>query len=113
MCLCHLLIDIVLFEVENTEEKKKCLESIIRVNINLQKFVEANKLITELKSSKEATSRLLLAQLLHKQEKYQEALNLLENDPVNESDWWIEVGLLYWKIEEYNKCLVPFLKVST
>ncbi|KAJ8928551.1 hypothetical protein NQ314_018889 [Rhamnusium bicolor] len=42
-----------LYNVKNSELKKKCLAFVIRVNINLEKHVEAKLLILDLKSSDE------------------------------------------------------------
>ena len=55
--------------------------------------------------------KLLIAQLLHKQEKYEEALEILQDEDVELSEWWLQVGKLHWDLGQKNKSLMPFLKV--
>ncbi|KAJ8978706.1 hypothetical protein NQ317_015954 [Molorchus minor] len=96
---------------EDSDVKNKCLEFIIRIKINLESFAEAKLLLSDLKCVQEPLYKLLLAKLLNKQKKYKEALALLEDDPVDISEWWLEIGLSHWSVQEYKECLVPFLKV--
>ncbi|KAF5308184.1 hypothetical protein FQR65_LT06364 [Abscondita terminalis] len=41
-----------------------------------------------------------------------EALTVLESNVSETSEWWCELGSLYWDLEEFEKCLVPFLKAA-
>jgi tetratricopeptide (TPR) repeat protein len=94
--------------------KKICIYHIIRTNINLKNYWKAKLLLGDLEKSTEnqAMCHLLTAQLLHKQEKYVEALELLQVEDSLLSEWWIEMGTLYWDAGQYGKSLMPFLKVS-
>lgn len=88
----------------------------IRSYINLGNYAEARETLEQLKGKvgKNSTYNLLKAQLLHKENKLQEAIQLLEKEDVcNVSETWAELGSLYWDLELYDKCLVPFLKVSS
>jgi tetratricopeptide (TPR) repeat protein len=94
--------------------KNICIYHIIRTNINLKNYSKAKLLLGDLEKSTEnqAMCKLLTAQLLHKQEKYVEALELLQVEDSLLSEWWIEMGTLYWDAGQYGKSLMPFLKVS-
>ncbi|KAJ3638165.1 hypothetical protein MTP99_001570 [Tenebrio molitor] len=103
-----------LYESLDSEMKKICIYHIIRTNINLKNYSKAKLLLGDLEKSTEnqAMCKLLTAQLLHKQEKYVEALELLQVEDSLLSEWWIEMGTLYWDAGQYGKSLMPFLKAT-
>ncbi|KAG5897490.1 hypothetical protein JTB14_031114 [Gonioctena quinquepunctata] len=92
--------------------EKGNLEFVILATIHLGKVEKAHLLITELKVTDEQLSRLLLAKLYHKEKQYKQALTLLEEATLDSPEWWLEIGLLHWSLEEYSKCLTPFLKAA-
>jgi superkiller protein 3 len=103
-----------LYESLDSEMKNICIYHIIRTNINLKNYSKAKLLLGDLEKSTEnqAMCKLLTAQLLHKQEKYVEALELLQVEDSLLSEWWIEMGTLYWDAGQYGKSLMPFLKAT-
>ncbi|XP_008195456.1 superkiller complex protein 3 [Tribolium castaneum] len=100
-----------LFENIETEVKSACNQHLIRANINLKKFTEAKSLLQEFNST-DKTHILLKAQLLHKQEKFSEALEILERENCESCEWWLEIGSLYWDCGHFDKSLIPFLKAT-
>ncbi|XP_030763307.1 tetratricopeptide repeat protein 37 [Sitophilus oryzae] len=90
--------------------KEKCLFYVADICINLERYSEASLYISEFKD--EEKYNLLKIKLLVKQEKYPEALKLFEKLNFNSAEWWMELGKLYWKLEEYQKSLEPFLKAA-
>ncbi|RZC41781.1 tetratricopeptide repeat protein 37, partial [Asbolus verrucosus] len=86
-------------ETVNDDIKANCIPHIIRANINLGHFAEAELLLINLKNTCE-------------DQKYTEALGLLEDDDTALSEWWIEKGTLYWDAGQHEKSLIPFLKAT-
>ncbi|KAB0804312.1 hypothetical protein PPYR_01282 [Photinus pyralis] len=88
---------------------------LIRCYINLENFTQANLFLSKLKdmSNEPAMFTLLNAQLLHKQKHHQDALDLLLKEDNNDiSEWWYEIGTLYWDLTLFDKSLIPFLKAA-
>lgn len=78
-------------------------------------FDEAEKNISKLKECSDTSNlpQLFTVKLLHKQHKLQEALQLLETcSNCDASEWWIEMGDLFWDLQLFDKSLVPYLKVK-
>lgn len=86
------------------------MQHIIRAHTSLKHFTEARLLISKLNKD-DKMKILLTAQIFHKEEKYTEALEILEKEVYDNSEWWLEIGLIYWDCGLYEKCLMPFLKV--
>lgn len=77
----------------------------------MEHFFEAEKYISDLKSVDENLAQFYKFCLYKKQRKVSEAKQIVECSTCNFTEWWIEVGLMYWDLEEYGKSLEPFLKV--
>ncbi|XP_056637029.1 tetratricopeptide repeat protein 37 [Diorhabda sublineata] len=98
--------------INDEKVKLDSLEDIITVNINLNNISEAESQIAFLKTKNDLKASYLEAKLLKKQQRYEAALQILENNTPDNSDWWMEIGKIYWSIGSYKKSLVPFLKAA-
>lgn len=88
------------------------MTSLIRAYNNLKMFDESQKLLAMLEAAGGKSEYVLLkAHLLKQQHKLKEALVFLTEHPLENSESWLEIGLLYWDLELYDKSLTPFIKV--
>lgn len=68
--------------------------------------------LKSLEIDKEVNVDLLEAQLLIQTGKLQDALSkLLKMNVVDDYEYFKTLGFLYWKLEQFEKALIPFLKV--
>lgn len=98
------------------DEKTKdlCLPHYTRANIKLGNMVEAKCSITQMEQtekSEDDLSGILKAQLLRKQNHHVLALEVLNRKVVQSPEWFLELGITYFELEEFDKCLLPLLKV--
>ncbi|KAK5647507.1 hypothetical protein RI129_002399 [Pyrocoelia pectoralis] len=109
-------VNFCLEKLKNNVEDTTVYIPLIRCYIHLENFTQAHSYLSKMKdvSNEDATLSLLNAQLLHKQSHLREALELLEAQGGNDdtSEWWYEIGTLYWDMELYQKSLIPFLKAA-
>uniref|UniRef100_A0A6P7G2Q1 Tetratricopeptide repeat protein 37 n=1 Tax=Diabrotica virgifera virgifera TaxID=50390 RepID=A0A6P7G2Q1_DIAVI len=92
--------------------KSENLENIILAFINLKDYPTAQQLLDNLESQNELNARFLKAKLCKAQMKFDEALSILESDTPDITEWFMEIGLIYWTLKDYKKSLIPFLKAS-
>nr|CAH7731856.1 unnamed protein product [Callosobruchus chinensis] len=90
--------------------KGKCSRYLILAHINLGRTAEAKSLLEALKD--DSLTQLLEAKICVQEKKFNNALLLLEKNTPDDSEWWIEIGQVHWKMGEYKKCLMPFLKAA-
>ncbi|XP_018320873.1 tetratricopeptide repeat protein 37 [Agrilus planipennis] len=100
-------------EIANGDKNRKLC--MARSYMNLGKLIEAKTILNEINGDENDVSvSVLKANLLEKEGKTEDAIKLLtklsENN--NDSDVWFEVGLLHWKIHDYDKSAIPFLKAA-
>ncbi|KAK4885213.1 hypothetical protein RN001_001484 [Aquatica leii] len=105
-------VNLCLEEITNFSCKTSAYVALIRCYINLDKYTEANQYLYKLEAlgTDPYLFILLRAQLLHRQKQLNEALELLEKNINESSEWWLEIGTLYWGLQKFEKSLVPFLK---
>ncbi|VEN48112.1 unnamed protein product [Callosobruchus maculatus] len=97
-------------KITSDHMKSKYSKYLILAYINLGKTDKAKPLLQRLKDN--SLTQFLEAKILIQEEKFRDALLLLETNTPDDSEWWNEIGQVYWKIGEYKKCLVPFLKAA-
>nr|CAI5830097.1 unnamed protein product [Callosobruchus analis] len=83
---------------------------VILAYINLGKIIEAQSLLQTLKDV--SLRQFLEAKIFMQEQRFNDALRMLVKNNPEDSEWWNEIGQVYWKIGEYEKCLVPFLKAA-
>ncbi|KAI4467992.1 superkiller 3 protein-related [Holotrichia oblita] len=100
-------------KVDEIGKKIYAMTSLIRAYNNLKKFDESHKLLLLLEAMDEKAEYVLLkAHLLKQQDKLKEALLFLTENPLENSESWLEIGLLYWDLELFDKSLTPFIKAT-
>ncbi|XP_023026959.2 tetratricopeptide repeat protein 37 [Leptinotarsa decemlineata] len=98
--------------MDDQNSQKENLKYVITALIRLGNFEEANLLISKFKEYNEELARLLLAKLYHQQKCFQQSLSILEENTPDLPEWWLEIGLVYWSLGEFSKCLTPYLRAA-
>lgn len=103
--------------MEKSDNQNQILSHLINAYINIGDIDEANKYISKLdqENRNPNLAHFLKAKLLQKQQKFPEALQLLqshENEKSELPEWWLLVGDLQWELGNYEKSLVPYLKAA-
>lgn len=87
--------------------------SLIIAYINLKRFIDAKNLIQEMvKENDNNICKFLLAKCHSKEGSLNRALNILTEHCELNSQWWNEIGTLYWDLGECKKSYEYFLKVT-
>lgn len=82
------------------------------VYINKMDYNEATKLMDKLRNANEDVT-FLEVEMLIKQEKLRDALDkLLILNLIDNYEYFKLIGILHWRLEEYEKALIPLLKVK-
>ncbi|KAK9737501.1 Tetratricopeptide repeat [Popillia japonica] len=103
----------ICLKVDETSKRIDSMTSLIRAYNNLKMFDESQKLLAMLEAAGGKSEYVLLnAHLLKQQDKLKEALVFLTEHPLENSESWLEIGLLYWDLELYDKSLTPFIKAT-
>lgn len=77
------------------------------------KIDESKKWLSKLEITDNKIEYVLLKSHLFKvQRRNKDALSVLLENSMDSSELWLEIGLLYWELEQYDKALMPFLKVT-
>lgn len=101
----------IFFQLDNEDLQKKNMKFLILAKINLRRLAEAKQLIQELGKHDKSMSLFLLAKCHFKIGEYKKALNLLVENCCENSEWWREIGIIYWYLGEYKASFSYFLKV--
>lgn len=81
----------------------------MKIQIKLGHYSEVEKKLEGIQN--ELDRVLLSSYLLFKQEKFSEALEVLDKKVFESDEYYIQLGLVYWEID-YTKCLTPFIKAA-
>ncbi|CAH1994676.1 unnamed protein product [Acanthoscelides obtectus] len=97
-------------KITNESTKNEYSKYAILAYIHLGKFAEAKSQIQTL--TDDSLIQFLKAKMYIQEKRYNDALSLLEKNTPEDSDWWNEIGQIYWKMGEHKNSLVPFLKAA-
>lgn len=79
-------------------------------HINLRRIKEAKDLLKECEEDNNVY-KFLIAKCAKKESNLLEALNILLQNCQENSQWWNEIGVVYWELLDYKKSYNYFLKV--
>ncbi|XP_076257912.1 tetratricopeptide repeat protein 37 isoform X2 [Rhynchophorus ferrugineus] len=100
---------ISLYSTENYL-KDESLFYLALSHISLENYLEADKLIFDISNQEQAC--ILKVKMYKKKEMYTTAIDFMKKYSFNSAEWWMELGTLYWNVNEYERSRDPFLKAA-
>lgn len=78
----------------------------------MKKIQKAEYYLERIKNENQAMFTLLKAKIVQQQGNLKEALKILQDSCLESCEIFIEIGIIYWKLKEYDSSLMPYLKAA-
>lgn len=100
--------------LQNNINNYKIIVCLVRIYISSKKFSKAREMLSKLKELNAPEHEVVLLNIcmLIKKKMLNEAAQLAEKNNLENFDYYIATGKLYWDLEQFDKSLAAFLKVS-